>query len=285
MHRRLGMSAFRCDDGRLQARSSAQLSACLQKGTNTLKKQRFIVLLFTAFFLFTSSGVASAQQATATTHVAAKPQPIFSQLSSSERIVNIDVLKKEVRQYHECNCTCGCYSRDLDVQANRAVEFLRRRAAHKRANEKLAMVLDIDETSLTNYEELQISGFNYVKKDFDAWVDTAKAPAIPGTLRLYKVAQQLGVSVFFITGRPELQRDVTKRNLREQGYANWQKLILRPASAAAETTTDYKSSIRGQIAAEGYRIVLNVGDQWSDLKGTATAEYSVKYPDPFYLIP
>ena len=93
------------------------------------------------------------------------------------------------------------------------------------------------------------------------------------------------MSVFFITGRPESQRAVTERNLAEQGYANWQKLILRPASAASETTTAYKSSMRALIVEDGYKIVLNVGDQWSDLKGAPTAEYSVKYPDPFYLIP
>ncbi len=233
----------------------------------------------------TPGTAALAQQTAAVKQTAAKRQPVFSQIASAERIVNLDVLKKEVRQYHECTCTCGCYSRDLDAQANRAIAYLRRRVAHKHANEKLAMVLDIDETSLTNYEELQTSGFNYVKRDFDAWVESAKSPAIPGTLRLYKEAHRLGVSVFFITGRPESQREVTERNLAEQGYTNWQKLILRPASAAAEMTTAYKSSMRAQIAADGYRIVLNVGDQWSDLKGAPTAEYSVKYPDPYYLIP
>ena len=40
-----------------------------------------------------------------------------------------------------------------------------------------------------------------------------------------------------------------------------------------------------QIAAAGYTLALNVGDQWSDLKGKPEAEYSVKYPDPFYFIP
>lgn len=225
------------------------------------------------------------QQAPAVKQTAVKRQPVFSQIASAERIGNLDVLKKNVRQYHDCTCNCGCYSRDLDMQANRAIAYLRRRASYKRSGEKLAMVLDIDETSLSNYEELRTSGFNYVKKDFDAWVDSAKAPAIPGTLQLYKQAQGLGVSVFFVTGRPESQRDVTERNLAEQGYANWQKLILRPDSASAETTTGYKSSARAQIAAEGNEIVLNVGDQWSDLRGMPTAEYSVKYPDPFYLIP
>ena len=73
--------------------------------------------------------------------------------------------------------------------------------------------------------------------------------------------------------------------LNAQGYANWQRLILRPASAASQTTTAYKSSMRAQIVKKGFKLVLNVGDQWSDLKGTPEAELSVKYPDPYYLIP
>jgi hypothetical protein len=32
-------------------------------------------------------------------------------------------------------------------------------------------------------------------------------------------------------------------------------------------------------------LILNVGDQWSDLKGVPEAEFSVKYPDPYYFLP
>ena len=46
-----------------------------------------------------------------------------------------------------------------------------------------------------------------------------------------------------------------------------------------------KPSLAEQIAAQGYTLALNVGDQWSDLKGKPEAEFSVKYPDPFYFIP
>ena len=45
--------------------------------------------------------------------------------------------------------------------------------------------------------------FAYNKPEFDPWLDTAQAPAIPGTLRLYKEAQRLGVNIFFLTGRTE----------------------------------------------------------------------------------
>ena len=235
--------------------------------------------------LSTFSSDIHAQQAKALTQNAPPNRHIITQNISAERVVNIDVLRQTLRQYHDCTCTCGCYAHDLDAQANQAIAFLRRRVARKHANEKLAMVLDIDETSLSNYEELNQSSFTYVKRDFNAWIDTAKAPAMPATLGLYNEAQKLGVSIFFITGRPESQRMVTERNLKSQGYSNWQMLILRPEAAATQSTIAYKSSMRTQIVGEGYKLILNVGDQWSDLKGSPQAEYSVKYPDPFYLIP
>ena len=47
----------------------------------------------------------------------------------------------------------------------------------------------------------------------------------------------------------------------------------------------YKSGDRALTAADGYRIVLNAGDQRSDLAGDPQAEHSVKLPDPFYFIP
>jgi acid phosphatase len=226
------------------------------------------------------------QQSAAQTPTPPKPhQPAFIADAPAERIPNLDVLKAEIRQYHDCTCKCGCYSHDLDVQADRAIAFLRSRAARRRPNEKLAMVLDIDETSLSNYQQLLSDDFAFTRPVFDAWIDTAQAPAIPGSLRLYKEAQRLGVSVFFITGRPERQRTVTERNLNEQGFQDWQQLTLRPPSNASESVGAYKSAARAEIVAQGYRIVLNVGDQWSDLKGKPEAEFSVKYPDPFYFLP
>jgi acid phosphatase len=249
------------------------------KGPRLVKKR--LSLLAAILAIAAAPVIGIAQQS-----VAPKPQqPVFSIDASAERIVNLDVLKKELKQYHDCTCACGCYAHDLDTQADRAIAFLRRRAAHGRPREKLAMVLDIDETTLSNYQELLKSGFAFNKNAFDAWVDTAQAPAISGTLRLYNEAQRLGVSVFFITGRPESQRAVTERNLQAQGFQNWQELVLRPASSLRDTVDTYKSAARARIVAQGYKLVLNVGDQWSDLKGSPEAEFSVKYPDPYYFIP
>jgi hypothetical protein len=50
-------------------------------------------------------------------------------------------------------------------------------------------------------------------------------------------------------------------------------------------TVDYKGQERQKIVSAGYRIVLNMGDQWSDLNGEARGEMSVKLPNPFYYLP
>lgn len=206
-------------------------------------------------------------------------------LAPSERIQNLDQFKDKLKQYHACTCTCGCYAKDLDLEAEHAISFLRQRAAHNAEGQKLALVLDIDETTLSNYEEMVKAGFAYDNKAFDAWVASASAPAIQGTLRLYKEAQRLGVSVFFLTGRPDAERAATERNLRAQGFDGYKELILRGPGDTTSTALEYKSARRARIAAEGYTIVLSVGDQWSDLKGKPEAEYSVKYPNPYYFIP
>jgi len=248
--------------------------------------KRTFVFTAVAFVLGLAPFSLFAQQPAAQT-----PAGKFITDEPAERILNLDTLKKQVKEYHACTCRCGCYTKDLDYQADRAIAFLRGRAAANKQfadgkpTQKLALVLDIDETTLSNWEEMQKADFAYDSKAFNAWVETAAAPAIPGTLRLYNEAQRLGVSVFFLTGRPEEQRAATERNLRSQGFDKWQELILRTPEQKSLSATLYKAAERSTIVARGYTIVESVGDQWSDLKGKPEAEYSVKYPNPFYFIP
>lgn len=202
---------------------------------------------------------------------------------------NLGQLKTKLKAYHDCTLTpqnvSNCYASSLDRQIRRAIPYLEGSVKEKSPASRLALVLDIDETSLSNYEEISEADFAYNSQQWNDWVEEAKAPAIPGTLRLYQRARQLGVAVFFITGRPESQREATEKNLRDAGYADWSGLIMRAPDHAKEATIPYKSAARKQIADKGYRIVLNVGDQWSDLRGRPQAELSVKLPDPFYYIP
>jgi hypothetical protein len=204
-------------------------------------------------------------------------------------------LPAELYRYHDS----GRYESDLDKVGDRAQDYLQqrvakleekadRRCAKRRPKPckrpKLAMVLDIDETSLSNYEHLADNGFSDASAALATSLFAADAPAIGATLELFEDARDLRVSVFFITGRPgtiEIVRDRTEENLTAAGYEGWKELILNPGDAGG--TVDYKSGARAEIEDEGYRIVLNVGDQDSDLKG-GYADKAYKLPNPFYFI-
>ena len=198
---------------------------------------------------------------------------------------NLGLLKTELKAYHDCTCTCGCYTKALDLQEQRAMAFLERAAAHRKAGEKLALVLDIDDTSLSTWPEISANDFGFVTDVWKTWAETSSAPVIPGTLRLFKRAQELSVAVFFITGRADTLRDATEKNLHNAGYDKWDGLTLRTKDQLAEKTIPYKSAARAEIVQQGYHIILSVGDQFSDLRGKPAADYSVKLPNPFYYIP
>ncbi|KAI9161021.1 hypothetical protein LWI28_013674 [Acer negundo] len=104
-----------------------------------------------------------------------------------------------------------------------------------------------------------------------------KAPALPESLKLYKKLLSLKIKVVFLTGRAEEQRIVTTNNLKKFGFLTWEKLILKESYYSGKTAVAYKSNERKKLEKNGYRIVGNIGDQWSDLLGTNAAPIS-PYP-------
>jgi HAD superfamily, subfamily IIIB (Acid phosphatase) len=221
---------------------------------------------------------------------------------------NFQVARYRLQDYYDCVGSSGCYWADLDAQIRRAdAELTRLLVAHNATTpadasaQKLAMVLDIDETSLTSYCEEKHEDFGYIPSMFEKWIVSPEASIpIPGTMRLFNHARAAGVSVFFITGRPGKGRDTdqtaaTARNLATAGYKDWQGLMLHDSTYPTRETEIYKSDARAALLKQGYQILLNVGDQWSDLRDAADpllpdriasrAEMSVKLPNPFYYLP
>ena len=207
-------------------------------------------------------------------------------LLSSTPLENIDIARYRLADYGACVGNGGCYWADIDAQYKRAEGALDREVALHKRGEKLAIVFDIDETSLSSYCEMQREDFGYIESMSNEWVVSPQAAvAIPGALRLFNRAKAAGVDVFFITGRHESQTAATARNLEAAGFHGWKGLALRNAAESSLPTIAYKSGRRKQIVDQGYRIILSVGDQWSDLNGDPKAEVSVKLPNPFYFLP
>jgi acid phosphatase len=91
------------------------------------------------------------------------------------------------------------------------------------------------------------------------------------------------MAIFFLTGRPERLRAVTERNLQAAGY-EWTGVLLKPDALNIPSAVDFKAAERRRLVAEGYTIVVNIGDQMSDLDG-GFAERTYKLPNPFYFVP
>lgn len=160
---------------------------------------------------------------------------------------------------------------------------------------KPAIVLDIDETSLSNWEVMRADHFAYFASGpcnalpkgpcgWMAWEAAGQAPAIPGALALTRKASGHHIAVFFITGRHEAERAATDRNLKAAGYAGWEGLVLRKEGSHTSSAADYKAPARAAIEAQGYTIIANIGDQPSDLAG-GHAERAFLLPNPFYRVP
>jgi len=156
-----------------------------------------------------------------------------------------------------------------------------------------AVVLDIDETSLSNWPAYRLNGWGRVLSGgcdlqhgpcgLREWQELGQSNAIPPTLALARRARELGVAVFFISARPASLYEATARNLKEQGY-ELTDVILLPEGAQFASAVDFKAPERRKIAERGYTIILNIGDQESDLKG-GYAERTFKLPNPVYYLP
>jgi predicted secreted acid phosphatase len=171
-------------------------------------------------------------------------------------------------------------ARQFGHSARRAMFAIKHGKHHGR--KKPAVVFDIDETSLSNYSAIEKDNFTFGTNSQNEAVNKIGV-AIQPTLDLFNLAKKKRIAIFLITGRRENVRTPTEQNLHEQGFDGWTQLILRPVGGTG-TTVDYKAGERAKIADQGYRIVANVGDQYSDLAGGHSG-VAFKLPNPFYFLP
>lgn len=144
-----------------------------------------------------------------------------------------------------------------------------------------AVVADIDETVLDNRPEFE-SHPNFKWSEFEQWIQKADAPTLKPTAELLSYARSHGYAVFLITGRPEHDRAGTIENLVRRGVA-YDGLYMRGDhdSGPAE---DMKTAYRKTIEDMGFKIVVNIGDQFSDLYGGHSIDCE-KLPNKMYYIP
>jgi acid phosphatase len=188
-----------------------------------------------------------------------------------------DQTPEQIRAYKDS----GAYDRALAKTYAKATGYVK--AQLKKSDvKKPAVVLDIDETAMSNYGCLDAMDF-----ELGGLADCAvnsKSVAIKPALAFYKAVRARKVTVFFITGAPEALCESRAGNLAAQGFTGKLNLTCKPADDHADSVVPYKSGARKKLVKRGYTILANVGDQRSDLQGGA-ARRTFKLVNPIYVIP
>jgi predicted secreted acid phosphatase len=210
---------------------------------------------------------------------------VFCSLLSATVIAqpaNLDLHKIELERYHDGDL----YTADITNRIREAQYYLKFRITQNKrlkTPQKLAMILGIDETALSNYEDIKRFQFGGTPEERQAANSDGHDPAIAATLSLFNFATKNHVAVFFISNRKGYERQNTIKNLHNVGYRDWDGLLLEPENYHRTSQIPFKVASRKKVIEMGYDIVLDVGDQWSDLKG-GYADMVIKLPNPFYYL-
>lgn len=197
--------------------------------------------------------------------------------------INLNSVKQELTQYHDS----GKYAQELNLVTLDAKKYITQRIKQNNQTnhpQKLAVIFDIDETTLSNYPAMKELNFGGTLQQLKNLCKKTLSPIAPA-LQLYQYLQQNKVAVFFVTGRQKPCQSATITNLKRAGYTNWDGLYFKPSNYHQSSVIPYKASIRKLISEEqGYVIIATIGDQQSDLEG-GYAEKKFKLPNPYYYIP
>ncbi|MEP0860264.1 MAG: hypothetical protein HRF52_02365 [Ignavibacterium sp.] len=194
---------------------------------------------------------------------------------SSNELVNLRVAKDRVKDYYES----GRYDKELEeiyLDAKSKIDKIE-------VKPNSAAIFDVDDTALSNYEISKRLDYGYDYQIIQDWVMSAKLPAIKQTLEFYNYLKSEGVKLIFLTGRQIEEYDATYKNLIEQGYNGFDTLIVRSKQERKLGAAEFKSQKRKELTEKGYVIIINVGDQWTDLDGPYSG-IKVKIPNYLYKI-
>ena len=258
----------------------------------------------------------------------AAPSSLTFTPHKADQITNLDILRIQIENYYGDPGKTGVFAPDSNYAmeassvAAAGSRWLAAKAGksrnHKSPNQ--AIVLDVDDTTLTTWNYELVSNWAYNATTNAAYVNGQLFPATPGMVGMVTTAAAEGYAVFWITGRPDSQHAATLGNLGTDGFGvdarypaptgidighggftdglftkpavgSYPAYLNKPefcaAAIAASTscsTIQYKSGTRAYIEAMGYDIVADFGDQYSDLTGGYT-DNTFKMPNPNYYLP
>ncbi|MFA3783665.1 HAD family acid phosphatase [Melioribacteraceae bacterium 4301-Me] len=193
----------------------------------------------------------------------------------AQKIVNLQEAKKTVEDYYES----GQYEIDLKKIISEAESKINKLSLPLNS----AVIFDVDETALSNYEIIKDINFGYEPNLWDKWVKESKAPAILEVKKFYDWLLSKKIKIIFLSGRTIDEEQATIKNLKNAGYSVFDTLITKKPNDQKISTAVFKEREREKLSKKGYHIIACIGDQWSDMKGKYTG-IKIKLPNYMYII-
>ena len=138
---------------------------------------------------------------------------------------------------------------------------LRIMAFENTQDKPLAIITDVDETVLDNspYSGMQIKeDQDYTKETWVEWGKLQRAKPLPGAVKFFNLADSLGIEIFYISNRYNVQLEETVANLKAMNLPN-----ADTSHVFLRTTSSEKQARRDRVL-ETHEVVLYMGDNLSD---------------------
>lgn len=188
--------------------------------------------------------------------------------------IALNLAKKAVQEYH----ATGKFEKEIQKKANKAWKIFKKIPVENNAT----IVVDCDDTLVSSFEANAKWGFgNLLAIDKD-WAQNGNFPAIEPIKELYNKLIDKGFKIIILSNRPLDCLEATKKNLAQQGYTGYEKLIIRSTNSIANSQA-FKNKTRKELVDQGYNIVGCIGDQETDLAGENTG-VKIKLPNYLYQV-
>ena len=185
---------------------------------------------------------------------------------------NIDDLKKEVSEY----MTGAHYAADLISELGTAEYKIK-----EYRNAGKSIILDIDDTLISLYPIIEAYDDGWCAASLNECMTRTDLPAIPETKVFLSNCLNDGFIIHILSSRRVMYLQNVEQLLENAGV-RYHYLHLR-ADDDKGTIQDFKTNARKSLTEQGFDIVMNVGDQQTDLDGGYSL-YTCKVPNYWYKI-
>ncbi|MDR3646339.1 MAG: HAD family acid phosphatase [Candidatus Babeliales bacterium] len=196
-----------------------------------------------------------------------------AQFNIDKNYTNFEHHKQKVKDYYEHQ-----YHNDLqEICQNALLYFL----SIKRP-ENAVIIFDVDDTVMSHYHFYKEKNFEWTVKEIHARHHQLQSKAIKPILEFYIQLIKNKFKIIFITARRSCLKKATYQNLIQEGYTNFEDLILFPIELRDKGVKApvWKANTREEVSKK-YNIIGSFSDLQEDFEGGHTGK-CFKLPNYLY---